>query len=57
MNDTDLEVTDVVISKEEYERLKECDLLLSYLYGAGVDNWEHYEIALEMFQSRKPGDQ
>ena len=37
----------VTISKEEYESLKRDAEVLRALEGAGVDNWEGYEIALE----------
>lgn len=40
----------VTISKKEYEELLEDQLLLQCLQGAGVDNWEGYDYALEMME-------
>lgn len=40
----------VTISKEEYESLLEDQKLLQCLQGAGVDNWEGYDYALEMME-------
>lgn len=40
----------VVISKEEYESLLEDSLFLEALQGAGVDNWEGYSYACEIFR-------
>ena len=40
-------VSRVTISKEEYESLKRDAEVLRALEGAGVDNWEGYEVALE----------
>ena len=37
----------VTIAKSEYENLLERDKILSALEGAGVDNWEGFDIALE----------
>lgn len=38
----------VTISKEEYESLLADRKLLQALQGAGVDNWEGYDMALEI---------
>jgi hypothetical protein len=38
----------VTISKKEYEQLKEDSFFLECLQGAGVDNWEGYDYALEL---------
>ena len=40
----------ITISKEEYESLLEDQKLLQCLQGAGVDNWEGYDYALEMME-------
>ena len=37
----------ITISQEEYDRLIEADRKLDALKGAGVDNWEGYEFAIE----------
>lgn len=37
----------VTISKEEYEELLEDQKMLIALQGAGVDNWEGYDFAME----------
>ena len=44
MNDT------VTISKEEYDSLLEASDKLLALEGAGVDNWEGYDEAMEMMR-------
>ncbi len=38
---------DVTITKKEYEDLLKDQKKLRALYGAGVDNWEGYDIALD----------
>jgi hypothetical protein len=40
----------VTISKEEYESLLEDSNKLLALEGAGVDNWEGYDYAMEMMR-------
>lgn len=37
-----------VISKDEYEQLLAESQFLSCLEAAGVDNWEGYEIAIQL---------
>lgn len=37
----------VTISKEEYENLLEDQRILLALEGAGVDNWEGYDFAMQ----------
>ena len=39
----------ITINLAEYQRLKSDSRLLAALKGAGVDNWEGYDYALEMF--------
>lgn len=38
----------IVITKDEYERLKEESDFLSCLEAAGVDNWEGYSVAIQL---------
>lgn len=38
----------ITISKEEYESLLEDRDMLLALQGAGVDNWEGYDYAIEL---------
>lgn len=38
----------IVITKKEYKELQERDKWLSCLEGAGVDNWEGYDMAIDM---------
>lgn len=38
----------MTISKDEYEALLERDKKLRALEGAGVDNWEGYDYAMEL---------
>jgi len=40
----------ITISKEEYEELLKDQKLLQCLQGAGVDNWEGYDYAIEMME-------
>jgi hypothetical protein len=40
----------VTITKEEYNSLLESDNKLTALEGAGVDNWEGYDYAMEMLR-------
>ena len=40
----------ITISKKEYESLLKDQKLLQCLQGAGVDNWEGYDYALEMME-------
>lgn len=39
----------VTITKKEYESLKEDSKWLEALQRAGVDNWEGYDFARELF--------
>ena len=41
----------VTISYEEYIRLQKAEDTLNALYGAGVDNWEGYDFAMEMLEN------
>lgn len=38
----------IVISKEDHDQLVEDQMFLQCLQGAGVDNWDGYELAQEM---------
>ena len=40
----------ITISKEEYEELLKDSQFLDCLRGAGVDNWDGYDHAMEMMQ-------
>ncbi len=44
------------ISKEEYESLLEDSDMLLALQGAGVDNWEGYDYAIELLGEIKEND-
>lgn len=37
----------IVISFDQYSKLIEAESILNALYGAGVDNWEGYDYAME----------
>lgn len=39
----------VTITEEEYTELQYCAQFLSCLEAAGVDNWDGYDIAREIF--------
>ena len=41
---------EVVLSKEKYDSLVEDSLFLEALQSAGVDNWEGYSYACEIFR-------
>jgi len=43
----------VTIPKKEYESLLEDQKLLQCLKGAGVDNWQGYDYAIEMMQEEE----
>lgn len=40
----------VIIPRQDYEYLLEAATLLNALRAAGVDNWDGYDIALEMLE-------
>jgi hypothetical protein len=40
----------IEITYEEYKRLLEAERMLGALEGAGVDNWEGYDYAMEMLE-------
>lgn len=46
-----LDTDTVTITKEEYNELLEEQAFLDCLRGAGVDNWEGYEFAIDDFQA------
>lgn len=46
----------VTISQEEYEELLERSMWLDALEAAGVDNWEGYDEAREIYQEMCRGD-
>ena len=39
----------ITISKEEYEELVEDSDILGYLRAVGVDNWEGWDDAMELY--------
>lgn len=43
----------ITISLKEYEQLCDDELMLNALEGAGVDNWEGYEYAIESYNNSK----
>lgn len=43
----------VIISSAEYERLTDRDFWLDCLEAAGVDNWQGYDFAREMYEEDK----
>jgi len=44
----------VTITKEEYSELCDDSLFLNCLRGAGVDNWDGYDFAVEAYQEANP---
>lgn len=34
----------IIVTKKEYERLKEIERQYNHLIEMGVDNWEHYSM-------------
>ena len=47
----------VTISKEEYDSLLEDQHMLQCLQGAGVDNWDGYDLAIEMMNEEVDEDE
>jgi hypothetical protein len=43
----------VTISKAEYDELLDDSYRLAALYGAGVDNWDFYDDAMESYRENK----
>lgn len=46
----------ITISLKEYNELLKDSEFLSYLQGAGVDNWEGYDLAVEMMNEANESD-
>lgn len=44
----------VAVPKEQYEQLLKRDLKLTALEIAGVDNWEGYEFAMDIYYEKYP---
>lgn len=42
----------VTISKEQFDQLQEDSNFLECLQNAGVDNWEGYDYAVELYQEQ-----
>lgn len=40
----------VTISRAEYEDLLDSKKFLSYLIACGVDNWDGYDLAIDMIE-------
>ena len=51
-----MEPVTVTIPKTVYDDLKRDAFWLRCLEGAGVDNWEGYDFAIEFFRERYPED-
>lgn len=51
LGDTDKDDDIIVISLEEYAEMKEELRWLQCLEEAGVDNWDGYDYALELYDS------
>jgi len=47
----------ITITKAEYDRLCEDSVWLSYLEGAGVDNWEGFDEARAMRDEDETADE
>jgi hypothetical protein len=41
------------ITNKKYNELMEAEMMLNSLYGAGVDNWDGWDIAMELFEEMK----
>ena len=41
----------ITISKKEYDYLLDCGKKLLALEAAGVDNWQGYDFAMELYNS------
>lgn len=41
------------ITNKRYNELIEAEMILLSLYGAGVDNWEGWDTAMEFFKEMK----
>ena len=46
----------VTISKKEYDELLDHQLKLFCLKDAGVDNWDGYELALQLYNESDEND-
>ena len=44
----------ITITKKEYKDLLDRDERLSALEAAGVDNWEGYDVAIDIFYEQYP---
>lgn len=43
---------EVIISKDKLEELEDDSKLLQAFFDAGVDNWDGYDYAIELFELR-----
>ncbi len=46
-------ISTITVTQEEYDDLIDSAKLLAALMGAGVDNWEGYEEAMENYRSEQ----
>lgn len=51
-----MEEETITIKKSEYEQLIKDSNWLSCLEGAGVDNWQGYDYAIDMYQEEFPDE-
>ncbi len=45
-----MDINTVTISKEEYDELLNNAMFLNALESCGVDNWDYYDMAREMYR-------
>ena len=45
-----MDINNVSISKEEYDELLDKAMFLYALESCGVDNWDYYDMAKEMYR-------
>jgi len=46
-------MSEVTITNERYSELIETEMTLNALYGAGVDNWDGWDAAMEFLEEMK----
>lgn len=50
LKDIIMDINNVSISKEEYDELLDKAMFLYALESCGVDNWDYYDMAKEMYR-------
>lgn len=50
------DLSQITITKKEYERLLKRDEWLSYLEAAGVDSWDGCDVARELYNENEEND-